>query len=263
MVKRVWTTEDFRKWLSASGLSSPQLAVVLEVSERTAKRLRVGEVGIKDQTAARAQEWFGRSRTTTGRDAELMDSYAAQADWADLCAAYPNAHLAGMQSAIARGWTSANSHGFRQLAQPERMPQPPKWGDYDLEWIVGLDLPWGVEVREDVDGRAYRVASAERTLLDLAANEALFGEDDVGECYHGAFSLSDRLRRAQRYCRKLNHEVSTISSDITSGTTRGSDSGRRYCARHRQRQPSHHVTTGQERWRRRTRKQSENATRRS
>ncbi|MBY5462052.1 hypothetical protein [Rhizobium leguminosarum] len=191
MAKQVWTTEDFRTWLSASGLSSPQLAVVLQVSERTAKRLRVGEVGVKDQMTARAQEWLGRSRTTTGRDAELIDSYAAQADWADLCAAYPNAHLAGMQSAIARGWTSANSHGFRQLAQPERMPQPPKWGDYDLEWIVGLDLPWGVEVRKDVDGRAYRVASAERTLLDLAANEALFGEDDVGECYHGAFSLSE------------------------------------------------------------------------
>ncbi|RVL94726.1 hypothetical protein [Sinorhizobium meliloti] len=98
--------------------------------------------------------------------------------------------MTGMQSAIARGWTSANSNNFRQLAQPERMQQPPKWQGYDLEWIPGVDLPWGVEVREDTDGRPYRVASAERTLLELAVNERLFGIDDVEECYRGAFDLS-------------------------------------------------------------------------
>ncbi|CUW87531.1 hypothetical protein [Agrobacterium genomosp. 2] len=192
MAKRVWTTEQFQAWLSAAGLSSPQLAAVLDVSERTAKRLRSGEVGVKDAMTARAQEWLGQSRTTTGRDAELLDSYAAQADWADLCQAFPNAHVTGMQSAIARGWTSANSHGFRQLSQPERMPQPARWGDYDLEWIAGVDLPWGVEVREDTDGRPYRVASAERTLLELAVHEAWVGEDDVGECYRGAFHLAEK-----------------------------------------------------------------------
>lgn|GEM_PF-4067571 len=191
MARRIWATEDFQRWLSASGLSSPQLAAVLDVSERTAKRLRSGEVGVKDAMTAHAQEWLGRSRTTVSRDAELLDSYAAQADWADLCAAFPNAHVTAMQSAIARGWTSANSHGYRQLSQPERMPQPTKWQDYDLEWLRGVDLPWGVEVREDTDGRPYRVASAERTLLELAANESLFGEDDVGEAYRGAFSLSE------------------------------------------------------------------------
>lgn len=191
MAKRVWTTEQFQAWLSASGLSAPQLAAVLDVSERTAKRLRSGEVGVKDRMTARAQEWLGQSRTTTGRDAELLDSYAAQADWADLCEAFPNAHITAMQSAIARGWTSANSHGFRQLSQPSRMPQPAKWQDYDLEWLPGVDLPWGVEVREDADGRPYRVASAERTLLELAVNESLFGEDDVGEVYNGAFHLAE------------------------------------------------------------------------
>lgn len=190
MAKRVWSTDDFLRWLSASGLSAPQLAAVLDVSERTAKRLKAGEVGVKDRMTARAQEWLGNSRTTFGRDAELLDSYAAQADWADLCAAHPNAHVTGMQSAIARGWTSDNSHGFRQLAQPERMPQPAKWGDYDLEWISGVDLPWGVEVREDTDGRPYRVASAERTLLELAVHESMFGIDDVEECFKGAFDLS-------------------------------------------------------------------------
>ena len=188
MARRVWTTEDFQAWLAASGLSAPQLAAVLDVSERTAKRLRSGEVGVKDAMTERAQSWLANSRTTTGRDAELLDSYATQADWADLCTAFPNAHVTAMQSAIARGWTSANSHGFRQLSQPERMPQPTKWGDYDLEWIRGVDLPWGVEVREDTDGRPYRVASAERTLLELAVNESMFGIDDVEECYRGAFA---------------------------------------------------------------------------
>jgi hypothetical protein len=192
MAKRIWSTEDFQKWLSASGLSAPQLAAVLGVSERTAKRLRSGEVGVKDKMTARAQEWLGQSRTTIGRDSELLDSYAAQADWADLCQAFPNAHITTMQSAIARGWTSANSHNFRQLSQPERMPQPAKWGYYDLEWIPGVDLPWGVEVREDTDGRPYRVASAERTLLELAVNEGMFGEDDVGEVYNGAFHLAGK-----------------------------------------------------------------------
>lgn len=190
MARRVWMTEDFQKWLYASGLSSPQLAVVLDVSERTAKRLRAGEVGVKDAMTAKAQDWLGRSRTTTGRDAELLDSYAEQANWANLCVAFPNAHITGMQSAIARGWTSANSHNCRQLSQPIRMPQPATWGDCDLEWFPGVDLPWGVEVREDTDGRPYRVASAERTLLDLAVHEAHVGEDDVGECYSGAFHLS-------------------------------------------------------------------------
>lgn len=140
MAKRVWTTDDFQNWLSASGLSLPQLAVVLDVSERTAKRLRVGEVGVKDKMTARAQSWLGNSRTTVGRDAELLDSYAAQADWADLCAAFPNAHLTGMQSAIARGWTSGTSHGFRQLSQPARMPQPPKMGRLRLGMAVGCRL---------------------------------------------------------------------------------------------------------------------------
>lgn len=191
MAKRVWTTEQFQKWLSASGLSAPQVATVLDVSERTAKRLRSGEVGVKDAMTARAQEWLGQSRTTHGRDAELLDSYATQAAWAGICAALPNAHITGMQSAIARGWKSETFHDCWQLTQPERMPQPAKWGDHDLGWILGVDLPWGVEVREDTDGRPYRVASAERTLLELAVNESLFGEDDVGEAYNGAFHLAE------------------------------------------------------------------------
>jgi hypothetical protein len=163
----------------------------------------------------RAQEWLQQSRTTTGRDAELLDSYAAQADWADLCAAFPLSHLTGMQSAIARGWTSANSHGFRQLSQPERMRMPAKWGDYDLEWLPGVDLPWGVEVRQDTDGRPYRVASAERTLLELALNEALFGVDDVAECYRGAFHLSETRPDASLLMTKARERGQKAAEQVT------------------------------------------------
>jgi hypothetical protein len=191
MARRQWTNEDFKRWASVSGLSAPQLAVILDVSERTAKRLRVGEVGVKDRIAERAQDWLQQSRTTTGRDAELLDSYAAQAHWADICSAFPVAHLTGMQSAIARGWTRANSHVVRQLSQPERMLQPAQWGDFDLEWLPGVDLHWGVEVREDTHGRPYRVASAERTLLELAVNEVIVGIDDVEEAYKGAINFSE------------------------------------------------------------------------
>lgn len=191
MAQRVWTTEDFQRWLSASGLSSPQAAAVLDVSERTVKRVRTGEVGVKDAMTARAQGFLGRSRTTTGRDAELLDSYAAKAEWSALSAAFPNAHLTCLSSAIGRGWTSANSHGFCQLTQPERMPQPTSWGDFTLIWFPGHDLPWGVECRLGADETPYRVASAERTLLELADNEGAFGEDDVGEAYQGAFALSE------------------------------------------------------------------------
>ncbi|MQV66168.1 hypothetical protein CN065_14185 [Sinorhizobium meliloti] len=59
-----------------------------------------------------------------------------------------------------------------------------------MEWLSGVDLPCGVEVREDMDGRPYRVASAERTLLELAVNESLFGIDDVEDAFKGAFDLS-------------------------------------------------------------------------
>ncbi|GEC31678.1 hypothetical protein N181_01900 [Sinorhizobium fredii USDA 205] len=166
-----------------AGLSSPQAAAVLDVSERTVKRVRAGEVGVKDAMTARAQEFLGRSRTTTGRDAELLDSYAAQVEWSALCAAFPNAHLTCLSSAIGRGWSSVHSRDCRQLTQSERMRQPTSWGGFALNWFPGHDLPWGVECRLGADETPYRVASAERTLLELADKEGAFGEDDVGEAY--------------------------------------------------------------------------------
>jgi len=190
---RRWQTKDFNEWMAWSGLSSPQAAVVLDVSERTVKRMRSGDVGIKDDVFMKAMEYATASAaTTSSKDALLVGSYADQADWAALCSAFPLAHVTGMSSAIARGWTSANSHNFRQLSQPERMPQPVKFEAFDLEWFPAWGLPWGVEMRLDEEGRPFRVASPERTLLTLAEHERSLGEDDVGECFRGAFHLSDR-----------------------------------------------------------------------
>jgi hypothetical protein len=178
--------------MTACGLSAPMSAVVLGVGERTVKRMLADDVGVKDIIAAKAEEFLGRSRTTSGRDAELLDSYADQADFAQLCSAFPYAHLTGMSSAIARGWISANSNMIRCLAQPVRMPQPATWEGFALEWWPADDLPWGVECRLDSEGRPYRVASAERTLLELADHEGPLGEADVVEAYAGAFSFSEQ-----------------------------------------------------------------------
>lgn len=112
--------------------------------------MRSGEVGVKDEIFMAAMKYASDSAASTSdKDAMLVGSYADRTDWAALCEAFPLAHVTGMQSAIARGWTSAKSHGLGQLSQPERMPQPPKWGDYDIDWFPAWNLPWGVEMRLD------------------------------------------------------------------------------------------------------------------
>lgn len=192
MPRRVWDNDRFRAWMRATGLSASMAADVLQVGERTVKRMVADNVGIKDVIAARAEEFLGKSRTTSGRDADLLDSYADQADFAQLCGAFPHAHVTGLSSAIARGWTSANSNFVRQLSQPVRMYQPGEWEGFQLEWWPAGDLPWEVECRLDTTGRPYRVASAERTLLELADHEGVLGEADVEEAYAGAFARSER-----------------------------------------------------------------------
>lgn len=192
MPRRLWDNDRFRSWMTACGLSAPMAADILGVGERTVKRMVADDVGIKDIIAAKAEKFLGQSRSTSGRDAELLDSYADQADFAAICAAFPHAHLTGLSSAIARGWTSANSNLHRQLSQPVRMYQPAAWEGFELEWWPAADLPWGVECRLDAEGKPYRVASAERTLLELADHEGPLGEADVEEAYTGAFSMSER-----------------------------------------------------------------------
>lgn len=188
MPKKLWTNDQFRVWLAATGLPAPHAANILGVSERTVKRLRNDDsIRIKDAITERAKDYLAASRTTTGTDAEQIDSWASQADLADLCIALPYAHVTATTSAIARGWTSANSAKMRHVAQPIRMPQPDTIGGFRLEWYATTDLPWGVECRVDADGQPYRIASVERTLLDLADHESLIGIDDVIEAFKGAF----------------------------------------------------------------------------
>lgn len=192
MPRRIWDNDRFRAWMTACGLSARMAAAILGVGERTIKRMLADDVGIKDIIAAKAEEFVGKSRTTSGRDAELLDSYADQADFAAICAAFPHAHITGLSSAIARGWTSANSNFHRVLSQPIRMYQPADHEGFQLEWWPAADLPWEVECRLDTAGRPYRVASAERTLLEIADHEAVVGEADIVESFAGAFSFSER-----------------------------------------------------------------------
>ncbi|KQQ72446.1 hypothetical protein ASF70_13020 [Rhizobium sp. Leaf321] len=188
----------------------PQAAAVLDVSERTLKRIRTDEeVSIKDSITAAAQSYLQASRTTVGTDAEQVDSWASQAGLADLCVALPYAHVTAITSAIARGWTSANSAKLRQVAQPIRMPQPETVSEFRLEWYATSDLPWGVECRVDSDGRPYRIASIERTLLELAAYEGFLGADDVVECFKGAQAAEQRpdMQMVRRKARERGPEI--------------------------------------------------------
>lgn len=215
MVKRVWSNSDFTRWLSAAGLSAPQAAAVLGISERSVKRIRTEDVGVKDGIAQRAQEWIRSTRVTTGTDALNLDSVAATMGFADVCAALPLAHITGMTSAIARGWTSANSDGVYQVSQLERMTQPKTVDVYRLEWLPTTDLPWGVECRIDADGRPYRIASAERTVIELAAHvQYSFTIDEVAEATQGAVDLSETPPDMQDVYRRARLRDPSIATRI-------------------------------------------------
>lgn len=210
MPRRMWNSADFRSWTAATGLPADQAANILNISERTIKRLRNDEdISIKDSIALAAQSYLEASRTTKGSDAEQVDSWASQAGLAYLCAALPYAHVTVITSAIARGWTSANSARLRQVAQPIRMPQPETVGEFRLEWYATSDLPWGVECRVDADGRPYRIASIERTLVELAAHEGFLGADDVVECFKGAQAAEQKpdMQMVRRKARERGPEI--------------------------------------------------------
>jgi hypothetical protein len=121
---------------------------------------------------------------------QLIDSYAAQIDLADLCEEFPLAVVTGFTSATMRGWTSANMGSFRQLRQPNRSPRPEKWDGLILDWYPTdpLELTSDVECRLDENGRPYRIASIERTLVDLVVAESGLTVDDIEESFAGAFA---------------------------------------------------------------------------
>lgn len=216
MVKRVWSNADFTRWLSAAGLSAPQAAAVLGISERSVKRIRTEDVGVKDGIAERAQAWIQSTRVTTGTDALNLDSVAATMGFADVCAALPLAHITCLTSAIARGWTAANSNGIRQVAQPDRMRQPENFEDYRIEWYSTVDLPWGVECRIDADGRPYRIASPERTLIEISVHsEYAANPDEVSEVYQCAVDLSETPPDIDFVRRKLRERDPKAAQEIS------------------------------------------------
>jgi hypothetical protein len=200
--KKLWTEVEFGDWMSRCGLSAKQASEILGVSELTVIRNRHGQTAVKDTVALRAIAYAEASRTTVGGDAELLDSMAAQAEISVLLAEFEHAVVTGMTSAILRGWTSANLWFFRQLRQPERRPAPKEWNGLKLEWhpTDPLDLVTEVECRIDQEGRPYRIASIERTLVDLAVFMAAGDvvEDDFAEAWAGAFAAGGQVPDAGR-----------------------------------------------------------------
>ncbi len=210
MRKKLWTEVEFKDWMSRCGLSAKQASAILGVSDMTVIRNRHGQTAVKDETARRAMDYVESSRKTIGGDAELLDAMATQAEIASLLSEFEHAVVTGRTSAILRGWTSENLWSHRTLRQPERRPTPREWAGLTLEWYPTnpLDLITDVECRVDQGGRPYRIASIERTLVDLAASMAAgdLVEDDFREAWAGAFAHggqapdTDRIRElAHRY----------------------------------------------------------------
>ncbi|NTF17910.1 hypothetical protein G6L37_05805 [Agrobacterium rubi] len=197
MQKKLWSEVDFSDWMSECGLSSKQAAVILGVSEITVIRNRNGQTAVKDVIARKAMAYRTASVTTLGADGDLLDAMAAQADVADLVAEFEHASITGRTSAILRGWTSENIWFHRQLRQPERRPVPKEWNGLSLEWYPAnpLDLVSDIECRNDREGRAYRIASIERTLVDLAVMLASgdIVDDEFNECWSGAFASGGQV----------------------------------------------------------------------
>jgi hypothetical protein len=195
--KKLWTEVEFKNWMSHCGLSVKQASAILGVSDMTVIRNRHGQTAVKDEVARKAIAYAEASKTTIGSDAELLDSMAAQAEISVLLGEFENAIVTGMTSAILRGWTSANLWFHRQLRQPQRRPAPKVWNGLKLEWYptAPLDLIADIECRFDQEGRPYRIASIERTLVDLAVFLAAgdIVDDDFRECWAGAFARGGQL----------------------------------------------------------------------
>lgn len=196
MPRRLWTEIEFSDWMACCGLSSKQAAHVLGVSDITVIRIRNGHSYVKDALALKAKAHRARSFSTDGSDGELLDSTAATSEIAGLTSHFGNAVVTGITSAILRGWTSANLAQFRQLRQPERMPAPSEWNGLSLEWLPTppIDLVHEVEYRIDQNLGSYRIASIERTLVDLVVlrERGSLNKDDVMEAWTGAFRLADQ-----------------------------------------------------------------------
>lgn len=191
MQPRKWTNSDFNSWIARCGLSATRAAEVLGVHEATVHRLKSGQtVMIKNSIADKAIEFEAKSKATVGEDAAVLDSSAMLDGWADVCEQAPLVFITGLSSAIARGWTSANSNGYLTVSQPIRIASP-EVPDHDLKVWPTEDF-WGIEVRADTNGRAYRVASIERTIVDMLVHESDLGEQAIEEAFLGAFALSEQ-----------------------------------------------------------------------
>ena len=212
MRARKWTNDDFRGFIARAGLSATQASEILGVHGATVHRMKSGYVLIKDAVADKATAWLETSRTTRGMDADILDSSATLSGWADLCEQLPLAHVTALTSAIGRGWTSELQNHWRWVGQPVRIKTPEVPGLH-LELCPSEDLTWGIESRTDQDGRPYRVASIERTIVELVLNECRLGETSIMEALTGAFSLSEQAPDIRLVYAKVR-ELSPNADDL-------------------------------------------------
>lgn len=223
MPRRIWDETDFAAWRKATGLSAERAAVVLGVTDRTVQRMTSGAAQVKDEVARKAMAFVETSRTTTDYFGEKLDAVAAQMDMAGLCDQFPFAHVTGMTSAIARGWTSAPMTKVVYLAQPERLPAPTIFEKTKIVWYPGHDLEICIECRVDGRGRSYRIASAERTLLDLIDNESDVGSVDEMLAILKQARHRSHVRIGTHLLRHLAYRRGQMSVDNTKDWLRQSD----------------------------------------
>lgn len=188
---------NFTEWMTLCGLSASTAGDVLGLSRATIKRLRAGGL-IKPVILKAMQAYEEQSRTTTGRPGRTLDEEAAQSEFHLVTSEIEQCYVTGLTSAIARGWTTAGHNGFTWIGMAPYRHNPKEVAGQEIIKINSYGLPWGIEVRTDADGNAYRIASPERTLLDLTLGADEAGDFNVDEAWRGAAS------EAEAHGRRLN-----------------------------------------------------------
>lgn len=181
------SVEEFTAWMTRCGLSSSTAGAVLGLSRATIKRLRA-DGNVKTVVAKAMEAYEARSQTTIGRPGRTLDEDAAQWEFHLVTSGIDQCYVTGMTSAIARGWSTGSYNSRRWIGMAPYRYNPTEVAGQEIVKVNTYGLPWGIEVRTDADGNTYRIASPERTLLDLTIAEAEAGEYEVDEAWQGAAS---------------------------------------------------------------------------
>lgn len=175
-----WTSADFDAWIRRMGMSNGSAALALGLSRRSVVRVRGGQQTVTRTLRLLCESIEASRRSNTPSPA---DGYATMADWADLCAERTPSYIGGLSSAIARGWTSG-----RSVRTWLTIPARTSAGEAEADLLIlrSEDTCAGVEVRDDEEGRTYRLAGGALTLVELAENDVAAGKDLVEEAFRTA-----------------------------------------------------------------------------